>query len=157
MHTPEKTPTASASALRRLAWLLACVGAGVVVGFAGSTVTGNDYWYLAIPAAMAAGWLFFANPAACEPGKCADRELAPDPDEAPPAGNPNEAPPANPDDAPPIDPDEAPPIGDPNEAPPADPDDAPPIGDPNEAPPADPDDAPPAPWPFKDRQRQRTP
>lgn len=54
--------------LKRIAWLAACVTAGVLVGAAGSALTDNDAWYLAVPAAVAAGWLFFANPARCDPG-----------------------------------------------------------------------------------------
>lgn len=50
----------------RLAWLLACVGLGAVVGGVGSALTGNDVWYLAIPVAVATGWLFVADPTQCE-------------------------------------------------------------------------------------------
>lgn len=52
---------------RRLAWLLACIAAGAVVGFAGHAWTAQAYWFLAIPAAVAVGWLFLADPTACEP------------------------------------------------------------------------------------------
>jgi hypothetical protein len=53
--------------LKRLAWLLACFFTGLAAALAGSELAGNDYWYLAIPAAIAAGWLFLANPAECVP------------------------------------------------------------------------------------------
>lgn len=52
---------------RRLAWLLACVFAGWLVGATGSTLSGSTAWYLAIPAAVAIGWLFLADPTECEP------------------------------------------------------------------------------------------
>jgi hypothetical protein len=50
----------------RLTWLLACVGAGALIGWAGSTLTGATLWYLAIPVAVAAGWLLLADPTKCE-------------------------------------------------------------------------------------------
>lgn len=42
---------------------------------AGAWFTGNPYWYLAIPAALALGWLWVANPDECTPPalRCADR------------------------------------------------------------------------------------
>lgn len=52
---------------KRLAWLLACLGIGVAIGAMGSMITGDAYWYVAIPATVALGWLFFANPSECEP------------------------------------------------------------------------------------------
>jgi len=67
MNSPEDIPAAPGGMRKRLAWLLASVGAGVLVGAAGSALTGNSYCYLAIPAAVAAGWLFVANPSTCEP------------------------------------------------------------------------------------------
>ena len=51
---------------RRLAWLVACVGVGALVGGVGSSISGDDVWFVAIPAAMAIGWLFVADPAECE-------------------------------------------------------------------------------------------
>lgn len=49
----------------RVGALLCSVGAGLALGVTGAWVTGNQAWYLALPAALAAGWLFLANPAAC--------------------------------------------------------------------------------------------
>ncbi|HZW25235.1 MAG TPA: hypothetical protein VFF26_07115 [Gallionella sp.] len=60
-------PSCSTDVRRRLAWLLACIGTGVIVGWVGSSLTGSDNWYLAIPVAVAVGWLFFADPSRCEP------------------------------------------------------------------------------------------
>lgn len=51
----------------RLACLLACFLAGLGIGYAGEALTGHPAWYLAIPAALAAGWLFLADPTKCEP------------------------------------------------------------------------------------------
>lgn len=33
----------------------------------GTWFTDNPYWFLAIPAALAVGWLFVANPDECSP------------------------------------------------------------------------------------------
>ncbi len=52
---------------RRLTWLAACAAGGAFAGIVGSTTTGNDYWYLAIPLIIAIGWLFVADPEACLP------------------------------------------------------------------------------------------
>lgn len=56
---------------RRLLGLLACLAAGLGVGVAGEALTGNQAWYLAIPAAVALGWLVVANPADYQGGGCA--------------------------------------------------------------------------------------
>jgi hypothetical protein len=53
--------------LKRLALLSACVLAGVVVAVIGSALSGSSLWYAAVPAAIASGWFFVANPAECEP------------------------------------------------------------------------------------------
>ena len=57
----------------RLALLVALAAAGWVVGTAGSAASGNAYWYCAIPAAVALGWFFVADPTQCEPGPGAPR------------------------------------------------------------------------------------
>jgi len=44
-----------------------CVGVGAVIGVVGSAVTEGEAWYLAVPAVVALGWLFVANPSECEP------------------------------------------------------------------------------------------
>jgi len=51
----------------RLAWLLTCFLAGLGIGYLGESLTGHQAWYLAIPAALAVGWLFLADPTKCEP------------------------------------------------------------------------------------------
>jgi len=53
-------------ALRALA-LLAALATGALLGAAGVWLTGNQYWFLGIPGALAVGWLFLANPLACAP------------------------------------------------------------------------------------------
>lgn len=55
------------STQRRPALLVALAVIGWVVGAAGNAVSGNAYWYCAIPAAVALGWLFVADPTRCEP------------------------------------------------------------------------------------------
>ncbi len=54
--------------IRRALALAVLVGAGALVGVVGSRLTGSDGWYLAIPVALAAGWLWRADPTQCQPG-----------------------------------------------------------------------------------------
>ena len=56
--------SAAATALR-LAWLIACLGAGVLVGLAVRALGGGDAGFLAIPALVLAGWLRLADPTDC--------------------------------------------------------------------------------------------
>lgn len=71
------------STRNRLAWFVVCLLAGAAAGMAGAWFTGNPYWFLAIPAALAIGWLFVANPDECTPpatrraGRASDDEGAP--------------------------------------------------------------------------------
>lgn len=44
--------------------LLAC--GGLAVGFVGQHLTGDSAWFLAVPALIAAGWVFVADPTRCE-------------------------------------------------------------------------------------------
>ena len=68
---PAANPAAAAPASlrRRLFWLLACTAVGLGVGLLGNHFTSNPRWFLALPAALAAGWMFFANPAECTPDR----------------------------------------------------------------------------------------
>lgn len=52
---------------KRLALLLVCCLAGLAIGVAGASFTGSSVWYVALPAAVAVGWLFVADPTRCEP------------------------------------------------------------------------------------------
>ena len=45
--------------------LTALVAFGTLVGVAAEVLTGTQLFYLAIPASLALGWLFLANPLAC--------------------------------------------------------------------------------------------
>ncbi len=54
---------------RRAIALLAVLGTGALLGAAGHWLTGSQHWFLAIPGALAVGWLFLANPLACAPGQ----------------------------------------------------------------------------------------
>ncbi len=56
------------AALRASA-LLAVLAAGALLGAAGLRLTGEQHWLLAIPVALAAGWLFVADPLACRPDR----------------------------------------------------------------------------------------
>jgi len=53
--------------MRRLFLLLACLAVGSAVGFIGWAFSGSQWWYLAIPAAIAVAWLKLANPERCLP------------------------------------------------------------------------------------------
>jgi hypothetical protein len=49
------------------AWaLLALTGAGAALGASGVWLTGSDAWWVAVPTAVALGWVFLANPLVCE-------------------------------------------------------------------------------------------
>jgi uncharacterized membrane protein YoaK (UPF0700 family) len=52
---------------RRLSWLAACVGSGLVVGLLGQALGGDAAWFLAVPACVALGWLMLADPTQCTP------------------------------------------------------------------------------------------
>ena len=58
---------------RRLVLLLACIAAGVGTGAAGWLLTGDGRWFLALPAVIALGWLFVADPTRCEAQRDHDR------------------------------------------------------------------------------------
>jgi hypothetical protein len=60
--------TARTRSGRRLAALAGLLAAGAAIGAIGSWWTGSAAWYLAIPIALAVGWLGIADPTRCEPG-----------------------------------------------------------------------------------------
>lgn len=49
----------------RLWSLLALLAFGALLGASGHGLGGSESWFLAIPASLAAGWLFLANPQTC--------------------------------------------------------------------------------------------
>lgn len=51
---------------RRLLLLLACLAAGAAVALVGSWLIPAQAWWLAVPAAVAIGWLGVADPTRCE-------------------------------------------------------------------------------------------
>jgi len=53
--------------MRRALLLIICLGGGGVVGAVGEQFSGNEWWYLAIPIAVAVGWLFVGSPENCVP------------------------------------------------------------------------------------------
>lgn len=67
---------------RRLLWLLVCLAVGVLVGVLVSLVFGSPRGYLAVPLALALGWLFFADPTQCSAPPAPPR--GPDPKRGPP-------------------------------------------------------------------------
>lgn len=50
---------------RRLIWLASSVATGAALGTAGYVVSDSQYWFLAVPASMAAAWLFVGTPEQC--------------------------------------------------------------------------------------------
>ena len=59
-------PSPARRRIRRLVLFVACVCTGILVGVVGSRLTGDDNWYLAIPALLAVVWFFIADPDACQ-------------------------------------------------------------------------------------------
>lgn len=59
---------------RRLFWLLFCSALGLGIALLGNHLTSDPKWFLALPAALAVGWLFFANPEQCCPDRGSKRE-----------------------------------------------------------------------------------
>ena len=57
--------------------LVACVALGLAIGWAGHALTGSQWWFLAIPGAMAIAWLFVANPEKCLPGQDSSNDSRP--------------------------------------------------------------------------------
>lgn len=57
--------------------MLACVFAGLVIAIIGNSLSGSSVWYVAIPAVVAVGWLFLADPTECEPAQRKRAERAP--------------------------------------------------------------------------------
>ena len=55
---------------KRLLLLVTCVGAGLAEGIAGAALTGKDEWFLAVPAAVALGWIFVGDPSRCQSPAC---------------------------------------------------------------------------------------
>lgn len=53
--------------LGRKTLFIACGALGLLVGVAGERITGSEWWHLAFPGVIAAGWLVVANPEKCTP------------------------------------------------------------------------------------------
>jgi hypothetical protein len=51
--------------MNRVLLLIVCLLAGASVGLAGALLTGNEWWYLAVPIVLAAGWLWVGTPEQC--------------------------------------------------------------------------------------------
>jgi hypothetical protein len=50
----------------RAVGLVICAGVGAALAAAGWLISGHEAWALAVPACIAVGWLFVADPTACE-------------------------------------------------------------------------------------------
>jgi len=61
------SPPGPARTRWRVGALLAVLATGALLGGAGVWLTGNPYWWLAVPAALATAWLFLSNPLECQP------------------------------------------------------------------------------------------
>lgn len=57
---------------RRVGLLIALALVGMLCGYLGATLTGNDAWYVCVPVAIALGWLFVADPAQCVASRAPD-------------------------------------------------------------------------------------
>ena len=57
--------TGNVTLARRAGLLCVCLVAGLGIGFAGQALTGDSAWFLALPACIAAGWFFVADPTQC--------------------------------------------------------------------------------------------
>ena len=53
--------------VRRLTWLAVSVAVGAAVGTTGYLASGSQFWFLAVPATLAATWLFVGTPEQCIP------------------------------------------------------------------------------------------
>lgn len=66
MKVPGTPRTQPRGHRERLVWLLACVFTGLGVAIIGNLLSESPAWYVAVPAAIAVGWLFLADPTECE-------------------------------------------------------------------------------------------
>ena len=75
MPVPENQSSGTTHSFRhRLFWLLACTALGLGIGLLGMCFTSDPKWFLALPAALTAGWLFFADPSQCTSRRDCGRE-----------------------------------------------------------------------------------
>lgn len=69
VHLVGRARAAGSRALApRLRAFAALLLSGSLVGASAQALTGSQYFYLAIPGALALGWLLLANPQECSPG-----------------------------------------------------------------------------------------
>jgi hypothetical protein len=73
------TPAARRGLRRRLLWLFVCLVVGIAVGATGTLLAGDSAWFLAVPACLAVGWFWLADPQQCLPAASSrrDRPLPP--------------------------------------------------------------------------------
>jgi hypothetical protein len=53
---------------QRIGLLIACLAVGMLIGYIGRQLSGDDAWYLAVPACLAIVWFVIADPSQCS--KC---------------------------------------------------------------------------------------
>jgi hypothetical protein len=56
---------AGRTAVRRLLLFVLCLALGLGVGIVGTLASGSQWWFLAVPTVIAAGWLAVADPEQC--------------------------------------------------------------------------------------------
>lgn len=79
---------------RRVRWFLGSAASGGLAGWVGSSLSADPTWWVAVPAALAIGWLFVADPSTCEP--CATRIDEGPADRTEPQADANTGPPTGP-------------------------------------------------------------
>jgi len=51
---------------RRLKLLVLCLALGTLAALLGASLVASPWWWLAVPVAIAAGWLLVADPTRCQ-------------------------------------------------------------------------------------------
>lgn len=64
---PKRPALGNRQILQRVVTLVLAIGAGTAVGLIVQASLGSSWGFLAIPIAVAAGWLWWADPSQCTP------------------------------------------------------------------------------------------
>ncbi len=73
--------------MRRLILLILTLSMGLLIGLSGQWLTGDDTWFLALPATVAIAWFWVADTRQCSHPSCLTTH-SPRPNEKPAAGSP---------------------------------------------------------------------